>query len=190
MNYKNLLSDYKIDFCSKCGSSTNKIKINDDSIERDVCTVCNYIHYINPKIIVGSLAIKDDTILLCKRDINPAKGMWTFPSGYMELGESLEDGARREALEEANLKYEIIKLYGSYSIPRIGQVLFVYLGKILNNDYRAAAETSEIKIFKINEIPWEEIAFPSVKFFLEKYVNDTKDNNFKFHSNFGENPSI
>tara|TARA_B110000438_G_C15492283_1_gene511987 strand:- start:23 stop:415 length:393 start_codon:yes stop_codon:yes gene_type:complete len=126
-----------------------------------------------------------DQVLLCRRDIEPSKGKWTLPSGYMELGESLEEGAKRESLEEANLKYEIVKLYGTYSIPRIGQVLFVYLGKILNDDYKAAAETSEVKLFKINDIPWEEIAFPSVEFFLRSYIEDYNDNNnYKFHSNF------
>ena len=172
-------------FCIKCGSNTEKVHIDDDPIKRDRCKICNYIHYINPKIIVGSLPIMHDQVLLCRRDIEPSKGKWTLPSGYMELGESLEEGAKRESLEEANLKYEIVKLYGTYSIPRIGQVLFVYLGKILNDDYKAAAETSEVKLFKINDIPWEEIAFPSVEFFLRSYIEDYNDNNnYKFHSNF------
>ena len=179
--------DYSMIFCSNCGNSTKKLKIEGDSIKRDVCTVCNFINYINPKIIVGSLPIKNDLILLCKRDIEPSKGKWTFPSGFMELGESLEDGAKRESLEEANLKYKIIKLYGTYSIPSIGQVLFIYLGNILNEDYRAANETSELKLFQINEIPWRKLAFPSVDFFLKRYVDDYMDNNnFKFHSNFSE----
>ena len=174
-------------FCVKCGSHTKKINIPDDIIKRDVCTVCAHVHYKNPKIIVGSLPIKNDKVLLCKRDIEPSRGRWTLPSGYMELGESLEEGSKRESLEEANLKYEIVKLYGTYSIPRIGQVLFIYLGKIMNDDYHAAAETSEVRLFQINEIPWEEIAFPSVDFFLKKYVEDYNDgNNFKFHTNYSE----
>tara|TARA_B100000287_G_scaffold417593_1_gene453546 strand:+ start:169 stop:705 length:537 start_codon:yes stop_codon:yes gene_type:complete len=175
-------------YCSKCGGITKSKYVESDSIKRDVCTICDHINYLNPKIIVGSLPIKNDFILLCKRDISPSKGMWTIPSGYMELGESLEAGAKREAYEEANLEYEIIKLYGTYSIPSIGQVLFVYLGEILNENYRAAAETSEVKLFNINEIPWEDIAFSSVEFFLRKYILDYKDNkNYKFHSNFAQN---
>ena len=171
--------------CIKCGNITVSKYVEDDSIKRDVCIDCNYINYFNPKIIVGSLPIKNDLVLLCKRDISPSKGKWTIPSGYMELGESLEDGAKREAYEEANLEYEIIKLYGTYSIPNIGQVLFVYLGEILNENFRAAAETSEVKLFNIDDIPWENIAFSSVEFFLKKYVSDYKnEKNYKFHSNY------
>ena len=171
--------------CIKCGSITISKYVEGDSIKRDVCIDCNHINYFNPKIIVGSLPIKNDLVLLCKRDIWPSKGKWTIPSGYMELGESLEAGAKREAYEEANLEYEIIKLYGTYSIPSIGQVLFVYLGEIINENFRAAAETSEVKLFNIDEIPWENIAFSSVEFFLKKYVSDYKnEKNYGFHSNY------
>ena len=175
-----------MNYCIVCGNFVKKVLLKDDSVERFICTTCNHIHYENPKIIVGSLPVKDDFILLCKRNIEPAKGKWTFPSGYMEIGESLEDGAKREAYEEARLVYEIIKLYGSFSNPRIGQVIFVYLAKILNKDYKAAAETSEVKLFQLNKIPWDDISFPSVEFFLKRYVADFNDNKkFKFHSNFG-----
>ena len=92
-------------YCSKGGGITKSKYVESDSIKRDVCTICDHINYLNPKIIVGSLPIKNDFILLCKRDIFPSKGMWTIPSGYMELGESLEAGAKREAYEEANLEY-------------------------------------------------------------------------------------
>ena len=89
--------------CIKCGSITISKYVEGDSIKRDVCNICGHINYFNPKIIVGSLPIKNDFILLCKRDISPSKGMWTIPSGYMELGESLEAGAMREAYEEAGI---------------------------------------------------------------------------------------
>ena len=103
----------------------------------------------------------------------------------MEMGESLEEGAKREALEEANLKIRIKNLYGTYSIPKIGQVLFIYIGKISNNNFRAADETSEVSLIKINNIPWDQIAFPSVEFFLRKYVIDYKNRkSFSFHSNY------
>ena len=94
-------------FCVKCGKKTNNLLVNGDSMYRDVCSACNYIHYINPKIIVGVLPYKGDRVLLCKRDIEPGFGKWTLPSGFMEMGESLEEGAKREALEEANLKIRI-----------------------------------------------------------------------------------
>ena len=172
-------------YCVKCGKKTNNLLVNGDSMYRDVCSACNYIHYINPKIIVGVLPYKGDRVLLCKRDIEPGLGKWTLPSGFMEMGESLEEGAKREALEEANLKIRIKKLYGTYSIPKIGQVLFIYIGKISNNNFRAADETSEVSLTKINNIPWDQIAFPSVEFFLRKYVIDYKNGmSFSFHSNY------
>tara|TARA_B100000131_G_scaffold292667_1_gene307351 strand:- start:164 stop:577 length:414 start_codon:yes stop_codon:yes gene_type:complete len=134
---------------------------------------------------VGALALKDDKVLLCKRDINPGKGKWTLPSGFMEMGESIEQGAKREAKEEANLELNLNMLYGTYSIPRIGQVLFIYVANIVNEDFRAADETIEVKLFGVSEIPWENIAFPSVEFFLRNYKRDfSNGRNFTFHSNF------
>ena len=172
-------------YCVKCGKKTNNLLVNGDSMYRDVCSACNYIHYINPKIIVGVLPYKGDRVLLCKRDIEPGFGKWTLPSGFMEMGESLEEGAKREALEEANLKIRIKNLYGTYSIPKIGQVLFIYIGKISNNNFRAADETSEVSLIRISDIPWDQIAFPSVEFFLRKYVIDYENNmSFSFHSNY------
>ena len=172
-------------YCCKCGSKTENKFIEGDKLKREICPKCNYINYINPKIIVGVLPKKNNSLLLCKRDIEPGRNKWTFPSGFMEMDESLEDGARREAIEEANLRYKILKLYGTYSIPRIGQVLFVYLGEITNEDFYACDETQEVKLFEVDKIPWEDIAFPSVKFFIKKYVLDYNDDlNFKFHSNY------
>ena len=173
-----------MNYCPDCGDQTFLKKIPNDRLLRNVCQGCDQIHYENPKIIVGSLPVLNNSVLLCKRAIHPSIGMWTIPSGFMELGESLEDGARREALEEANLTFEIIKLYGNYSIPEIGQVLFVFLVNILNKDYAPMDETSEVQLFKIDNIPWSKIAFPSVKYFLKNYVQDHKSNNFRFHSNF------
>ena len=175
----------EIVFCIKCGSKTTLELISGDTISRNICNVCDYIHYVNPKIIVGALPLKDDKVLLCKRDINPGKGKWTLPSGFMEMGESLEQGAKREAKEEANLKLNLNKLYGTYSIPRIGQVLFIYIANIINEDFRAADETTEVKLFSVSKIPWEKIAFPSVEFFLKNYKKDfLNGRNFTFHSNF------
>ena len=172
-------------FCIKCGSRTTLELISGDTISRNICNVCNYIHYVNPKIIVGALPLKDDKVLLCKRDINPGKGKWTLPSGFMEMGESLEQGAKREAKEEANLKLNLNRLYGTYSIPRIGQVLFIYIANIINEDFRAADETTEVKLFSVSKIPWGKIAFPSVEFFLKNYTRDfLNGRNFTFHSNF------
>ena len=170
--------------CIKCGNKTELVVPDGDNKTRQVCTVCRHIHYINPNIIVGILPVKDNKILLCKRAIEPGFGKWTLPSGFMENGESLEQGAKREAKEEANLEIKLIKLYGTYSIPRISQVYIIYLGKILNDDYFGNSETSEVRIFKVKDIPWPDIAFSSVKFLLEKYKYDLNNKKqFGFHSN-------
>ena len=172
-------------YCIKCGGKTKSEIIKRDNIPRNKCEACNYIHYINPKIIVGALPYRDDKVLLCKRDIHPGFGKWTLPSGFMEMGESLEQGAEREAKEEANLKLQLKKLYGTYSIPEIGQVLFIYIGKIMNENFRAADETAEVNLFSISNIPWDLIAFPSVEFFLRNYTKDFLNRKkFSFHSNF------
>ena len=172
-------------YCIKCGNLTNNEIPEGDNRYRAVCSSCGNIFYENPKIVVGVLPVLHDKILLCKRDIEPGFGKWTVPSGFMELNESLEEGALREAKEEANLDIKLLKLYCTYSLPRVGQVYFVYLGKILNDDYAAMDETSEVKLFRYDEIPKDLIAFSSVIFFLERYAEDFNNNkSFLFHSNF------
>ena len=171
-------------FCIKCGGKTEFVSIEGDELKRDRCRACGYIHYHNPKIIAGILPIKNFDILLCKRDIEPGFGKWTIPAGFLEMGETLEDGAKREAKEEANLEIKLMKLYGTYSIPRISQIYIIYLGKILNDDYFGNSETSEVRMFKVKDIPWSDIAFSSVKFLLEKYKYDLNNKGqFGFYSN-------
>ena len=172
-------------YCSQCGNKTSKIIPEGDNMPREICMECGLIHYVNPKIIVGALPVISDSVLLCKRDIEPGFGKWTLPSGFMELGESLEDGAQREAHEEANLKLEIKYLQTIYSLPKIGQVYMLFLSKILNDDYAPMHETSEVKLYSFHDIPWDKIAFSSVTFALENYINDQKKGILgKCHSNF------
>jgi ADP-ribose pyrophosphatase YjhB (NUDIX family) len=172
-------------FCVKCGNKTEKKAPSKDSISREICMECGNIHYSNPKIIVGVLPAYENKILLCKRNIEPGYGKWTIPSGFMELGESLEEGAKREAFEEANLDIKIKSLYSTYSIKDIGQVYILFLGEILNNDYAAMDETSEVKLFKFYDIPWTQIAFSSVTFSLRRYISDFNNGRkYKIHTNY------
>jgi|TARA_B110000914_G_scaffold224372_1_gene242002 ADP-ribose pyrophosphatase YjhB (NUDIX family) len=172
-------------YCIKCGSKTGKNVPAGDNIEREICRNCGYIHYVNPNIIVGALPVHSESVLLCKRDIEPGFGKWTLPSGFMEMGESLEQGAKREAHEEANLELNIKYLHTTYSLPKIGQVYMLYLSEIVNDNYAAMHETSEVKLFSINEIPWDAIAFSAVTFALKNYIEDV-ENGFsgRCHSNF------
>ena len=172
-------------YCTKCGNKTKKTIPSGDNMAREICRGCDYVHYVNPNIIVGALPIQSGSVLLCRRDIEPGFGKWTLPSGFMEMGETLEDGAKREAHEEANLELNIKHLFVTYSLPNIGQVYMLYLSEIVNNDYAAMHETSEVKLFLKNEIPWGEIAFSAVTFALKNYIDDLK-NGFSgiCHSNY------
>ena len=168
-------------YCIKCGNKTKKTIPTGDNVLREICSECEYIHYVNPNIIVGALPVHSGSILLCKRDIEPGFGKWTLPSGLMEIGESLEDGVKREAHEEANLELNIKYLFTTYSLPRIGRVYMLYLSEIVNDDYAAMHETSEVKLFSKNQIPWDDIAFTVIEKTLRLYYEDKKKGNFSIH---------
>ena len=138
----------------------------DDNLERLVCDDCGFINYINPKIVVGSVCTWEDKFLLCKRSIDPRKGYWTIPAGYMEERETAMEGAMREAMEEACAEVEIDLLLGVYSIPRISQVQLIYRARLVNPNISAGPESEEVGLFTWDEIPWENIAFPSVRWAL------------------------
>ena len=140
-----------------------------DTRERLVCDDCNFVFYDNPKIVLGSVVVADDgRILLCRRAIEPSRGLWTIPAGFMELSESAIEGAAREALEEACAKIEIDALLGVYSIPRISQVQLIYRARLASS-FAAGEESLEVKLFTWDEIPWKELAFSSVLWALRDY---------------------
>lgn len=136
--------------------------------ERRVCDTCGFIDYVNPRIVAGVVAHRDGKILLCRRAIHPRKGFWTLPAGFMELGESVEEGARREAHEEARAELEVEGLLAVYSIPRIGQVQMFFRARLIN-DPSPGPESLEVGMFGWDNIPWSELAFPSVKWALDHH---------------------
>jgi len=144
-----------------------------DDKERRVCQRCDFIDYQNPKIVAGSVVLKDDKILLCKRDIEPRKGFWTLPAGFMELGESVEEAAMREAQEEALADIEIDRLLAVYSVPRIGQVQVMFRAH-LNGSFGVGPESQEVKLVDWKDIPWSELAFPTVVWALTHFA-ETRD---------------
>lgn len=150
-----------------------KVPEGEDS-ERLVCESCGFIHYENPKVVVGALATWQDRILLCRRAIDPRKGFWTLPAGYLELHESAEAGARREAWEEARAELDIVQLLAVYSIPRISQIQLIYLARLVSPEVEAGAETAELDLFAWDDIPWDDIAFPSVHWALHHFA-ETRD---------------
>lgn len=153
-----------------------EIPIDDDK-ERRVCQRCDFIDYQNPKIVAGSVVLKDDRILLCKRAIEPRKGFWTLPAGFMELGESVEEAAMREAQEEALADIEIDRLLAVYSVPRIGQVQVMFRAN-LKGDYGVGPESEEVKLVEWKDVPWSELAFPTVVWALTHYAETRGSNSF------------
>jgi len=144
-------------------------KPDGDDKERLVCNGCGFINYVNPKIVVGAVTEWEGKILMCRRAIEPRKGYWTLPAGFMEEGETSEQGAIREAREEANADLEILSLLAVYNIPRISQVQLIYKARLFSPDVSAGVESLEVAFFDWHDIPWEEIAFPSVVWALNHY---------------------
>ena len=149
-----------------------------DNRERMVCPDCGFINYENPKIVVGSVCVWQEQFLLCRRAINPRRGYWTLPAGYLELNESTLAGAMREAWEEAEARITIDGLLAVYDIPRISQVQIIYRAHLSAAEFAAGAESLEVKLFAWNDIPWDELAFPSVRWALEHYRESIASGDF------------
>lgn len=140
----------------------------DDRVRR-ICTRCNFIDYVNPKIVAGSVVTKGDLILLCRRAIEPRKGFWTLPAGFMEEGESVEEAAMREAYEEACAGIHINRLLAVYSVPRIAQVQIMFRAELVS-DVAPGPESLEVKLVPWKDIPWSQLAFPTVVWALTHFA--------------------
>jgi len=152
---------------------------NGDDIERAICDRCGFVDYENPRIVVGSVATWENRVLLCKRAIEPRSGYWTLPAGYLERNESPEDGALREAWEEARARLEIDQLLGTYAITRISQVQLIYRARLVDPNVEAGPESREVGLFSWDEIPpLDQIAFPSVNWALEDFRIHQSDKKF------------
>jgi ADP-ribose pyrophosphatase YjhB (NUDIX family) len=140
-----------------------------DTMERYVCGDCGHIYYTNPKIVVGSVVTFEDKFLLCRRAIDPRRGFWTLPAGFLEEHETPEDGARREAREEAEADIKINALLAVYAVPHISQVQLMYRATLETPKFSAGPESLEVKLFAWADIPWSELAFPSALWALRHY---------------------
>ncbi len=167
-------------YCFKCGKKMILKTPQSDTHERLVCPSCDYVHYVNPKVIVGVLPVINDQILLCKRAIEPASQKWTVPAGFLECNETMQDGALREATEEAGITLEKSSLYITCSIPRISQIYCIYLGILKNKNVNPGPETSDYAFFDLDKLPWDDIAFSSVTLTLKHYLSDFKQDHFPF----------
>ena len=176
-------------FCSNCGSPVTLRVPPADTLPRHVCDACHTIHYQNPRMVVGCIVEHEDRVLLCRRGIEPRHGYWTVPAGYMENGETTFQGALRETLEEANARVAIDSLYALYNIPHINQVYLLFRARLLDPKVSAGAETLEVALFPESEIPWDRIAFASVRNALVHYYEDRKRGAYQFHMGTIEPPA-
>lgn len=140
-----------------------------DDRQRLVCPDCGFVNYENPKIVVGSVVAFEDRVVMCRRAIEPSRGLWTLPAGYMEMNETAVEGAVREAWEEARARIEIDCLLAVYDLPRIGQVQLIYRGRLLDPGISAGPESLEVGLFAWDEIPRAEVAFPTVRWALDAW---------------------
>ena len=172
-----------IKHCRNCGAVVvYRLPDDGDTRERAVCPACDTIHYENPLNVVGTVPHFGEKLLLCKRNIEPAWGKWTLPAGFMELGETVAEGAARETDEEAGAKFEMEGLFTVLSVPRVGQVHLFFRARLLSDQFDPGHETIEARLFAEDEIPWEEIAFRTVKETLARYFEDRRKGRFDVHT--------
>ena len=166
-------------FCSACGSADIAlITPAGDHRERYVCPACATVHYENPKIVCGVIPVFADKVMLCRRGIEPRFGKWTLPAGFMENGETVEEGAERELYEEAVATVSLGPLLTVLSVPYISQVHMMYLGTMSEAKYATTPESTEIALFSEQDIPWKELAFRTVKTALEHYFECRRNGEF------------
>lgn len=178
----------KINFCRACGSRVVlRLPDDGDTKVRAVCVDenCRTVHYENPLNVVGTVPYLEKNgqffVLLCLRNIEPRKGKWTLPAGFMELGETAAAGAARETQEESGAKIEMQGLFTLLSVPAVGQVHMFYLAKLQSEVYDPGHETMGVRLFAEDELPWDEMAFRTVKTTLKHFFEDAKAGNFKVH---------
>jgi len=172
----------RIRHCRVCGTPTVYRVPADDNRERAVCPSCGEIHYENPINVVGTVPFWADQVLLCRRNIEPRYGLWTLPAGFLELGETTSEGAKRETDEEAGARIELVGLFTVLNVVRVAQVHFFYRARLLDTRFDPGPETIEAQLFREHEIPWDEIAFRTVRRTLQLYFDDRRNGSFAVHT--------
>ncbi len=171
-----------INFCTQCGGKVASIIPEDEDRPRGVCQSCGFIHYENPKMVVGCIPVWEDQILFVRRAIEPRLGLWTLPAGYLENGETVADGARRETTEEAGADSGDLIPYGLYNLTFVNQIYMMFRTELLHTDFRGGTESLEVKLFTEANIPWDEMAFKVIHVCLERFLADRKLGHFPFHT--------
>jgi ADP-ribose pyrophosphatase YjhB (NUDIX family) len=167
--------------CKACGGPVEYRVPVDDNRDRATCTLCGHVHYENPLNVVGTVPAWGDEVLLCRRNIEPRYGLWTLPAGFMELGETVAEGALRETVEEAGAHIELEGLYAVMNVVRVGQVHLFYRARLLDTEFAPGPETIETQLFSEERIPWDQIAFRTVRETLRRYFDDRRRGVFGLH---------
>ncbi len=160
--------------CPTCGQAVEYRVPADDNRERAICPSCGGIHYENPINVVGTLPVWGEQVLLCKRAIEPRYGLWTLPAGFLELGETAAQGAQRETDEEAGAQIELHGLYCLLNVVKVGQIHLFYRATLLSPEFNPGPETLEARLFHEHEVPWDEIAFRTVRETLQRFFEDRR----------------
>jgi ADP-ribose pyrophosphatase YjhB (NUDIX family) len=171
-----------MNYCSHCGAPVSIRIPSGDNLPRHVCDQCGTIHYQNPKVVVGALAVWDDKILMCRRAIEPRYGLWTLPAGFMENNETCGDAAMRETREEAGARIELGPMFSFVDVPHISQIHIIYRANLLDADFHPGEESLEACLFDESEIPWHDIAFRSIEYTLRRFLEDRRSGSFALHT--------
>jgi len=171
----------RIKHCRACGTAVAYGIPPDDNRERAVCPACSTIHYENPVNVVGTVPTWGEQVLLCKRAIEPRYGLWTLPAGFLELGETTAQGALRETDEEAGAQVELGALFTVLNVVRVGQLHLFYLAPMTSPALNPGSETLEARLFREDEVPWDEIAFRTVRETLSHFFEDRRRGHFGVH---------
>lgn len=156
-------------FCPACGEALSSRVLEEDHRPRLVCPN-GHVTWRNPRVVVGTLPVRGGRVYLARRAIEPGAGLWSYPGGYLEVGESAQEGARRETEEETLLRVEIGGLIGAYSRPHGGVVTLIYEASVVGGEPLPGVETLEVRDFAPDEIPWDELAFTTAESALKDWV--------------------
>jgi ADP-ribose pyrophosphatase YjhB (NUDIX family) len=170
-------------YCQACGHAVDLRIPQGDHLLRQVCPACGEVHYQNPKVIVGVIPEwEDGRVLMCRRGIQPRLGLWTFPAGFMELGETSGEGAAREAREEALAEVESTSLLMVINVPYVSQVYMIHRGRLCSEQFGTTPESTEVRLMHEHEIPWDEIAFPTIFHSLKAFFEDRRAGRLGIHA--------
>ena len=170
-DHPHLSHENQLKFCPLCGAPLVERYLDEERRTRKVCSGCGYVYYLNPRTAAGVVPREGDKIWLLRRNIPPGAGLWTFPGGYVDMGESVPDAAIREALEETGLNVRLDGLLNVYSYTNVGIVLIAYYGSVIGGKAALSPESRDVRAFRLEDIPWGELAFTSTRDAMLDYLN-------------------